>query len=112
MSNFFEIPGTVARQAPLFMEFSRQADTGVGSHSLLQGIVPTEDLTGSPALQAGPLPSEPPGKLLVGTDPHTLTKSLHVATKIPQAAPKILQVAPKILQVTAKTQGRQSKKPF
>ena len=105
MSNFFETPGTVARQAPLFMEFSRQADTGVGSHSLLQGIFPTEDLTGSPALQAGPLPSEPPGKLLVGTDPHTLTKSLHVATKIPQAAPKIPQA-------TAKTQGRQSKKPF
>ena len=51
------------------MEFSRQADTGVGSHSLLQGIFLTQDLTGSPALQEGPLPSEPPGEVLVGTDP-------------------------------------------
>ena len=32
---------TVAHQAPLFMEFFRQ-DTEVGSHSLLQGISPTQ----------------------------------------------------------------------
>ena len=76
MSNFFEAPWTVACQAPLFMEFSRQADTGVGSHSLLQGIFLTQDLTGSPALQEGPLPSEPPGEVLVGTDPtHPNSKS-------------------------------------
>ena len=37
----FETPGTVARQAPLSMEFSRK-NTGVGSHFLLQGIFPTQ----------------------------------------------------------------------
>ena len=38
-------------------------NTGVGYHSLLQGILPTMGL--NPGLlhwQAGPLPSEPPGK--------------------------------------------------
>ena len=34
---------TVARQAPLSMEFSRQ-DTGVGCHALLQGIFLTKEL--------------------------------------------------------------------
>ena len=33
---------TVAHQAPLSLEFSRQEYTGVGSHSLLQGIFPTQ----------------------------------------------------------------------
>ena len=36
--------------------------TGVGSHSFLQGIFLTRDRTGSLALQADSLPSEPPGK--------------------------------------------------
>ena len=36
-SNAFVTPRTAARQAPLSMGFSRQ-DTGVGCHSLLQGI--------------------------------------------------------------------------
>ena len=35
-------------------------NTRVDSHSLLQGIFPTEP--GSPTLQADSLPSEPPGK--------------------------------------------------
>ena len=43
------------------MEFSSQ-NTGVGSLSLLQGIVPTQGRTRSPALQADSLPTEPPGK--------------------------------------------------
>ena len=34
-------PGTVARQAPLSMGFSRE-NTGVGYHVLLQGIFPTQ----------------------------------------------------------------------
>ena len=46
-------------------------NTGVGSHSLLQGIFLTRgsDLgikLGSPALQVNSLPSEPPGILLDG----------------------------------------------
>ena len=39
----FVTPWTVACQAPLSMEFSRQ-DSGVGSHSLLQGIFPAQGL--------------------------------------------------------------------
>ena len=41
-------PWTVARQAPLSLKFSRK-NTGVGSHSLLQGIFPTQEL--NPRLQ-------------------------------------------------------------
>ena len=38
-------------------------NTGVGSHSLLQGMFPTQGLKPrSPALQADSLPAEPPGK--------------------------------------------------
>ena len=37
-------PRTVALQAPLTMEFSRQEVSGVGSHSLLQGTLPTQGL--------------------------------------------------------------------
>ena len=46
-------PWTVAHQAPLYMGFSRQeywsgllfpSTVGVGSHSLLQGIFPTQGL--------------------------------------------------------------------
>ena len=37
---FFVTPGTVARQAPLWN--SPGENTGVGSHSLLQGIFPTQ----------------------------------------------------------------------
>ena len=36
------IPWTVARQAPLSMGFSQQESWGVSSHSLLQGIFPTQ----------------------------------------------------------------------
>ena len=37
-------PGSVACQTSLSMEFSRQEYTGVISHSLLQGIFPTQGL--------------------------------------------------------------------
>ena len=50
-------PRTVACQAPLSMEFSKQ-NTGVGIHSLpIPGIKPM-----SSALWADSLSSEPPGK--------------------------------------------------
>ena len=42
MSNSCD-PVDIARQAPLSMEFSRQA-TGVGCHFLLQRIFPTQGL--------------------------------------------------------------------
>ena len=38
----FAAPRTVACQSPQSMEFSRQEYIGVGSHSLLQGIFPTQ----------------------------------------------------------------------
>ena len=37
-------------------------NTGVGSHSLLQGIFPSRIKPRSPTLQADSLPAEPPGK--------------------------------------------------
>ena len=43
-------------------------NTGVSSHSLLQGIFPIKP--GSPTLQADSLPSKPPGKPLT-PNPHT-----------------------------------------
>jgi len=55
------VPWTVVYQAFLSKEFSRQAYWS-GSHSLLQGIFPTQIEPCCPALQAGSLPSEPPGK--------------------------------------------------
>ena len=58
-------PVDYSPQAPHFMEFwnSPGKNTGVGCHSLLQGIFPTQGLNpGLPALQADSLPSEPPGK--------------------------------------------------
>ena len=42
---------------------SLHQNSGVGSHSLLQGNLPDSGIEpGSPALQADALPSEPPGK--------------------------------------------------
>ena len=43
MSNSLRPPWTVAHQAFLCVEFFRQ-ESGVGNHSLLQGIVPTQGL--------------------------------------------------------------------
>ena len=60
---------TVAHQAPLSMEFSRQ-EYWSGSHSLLQGNHPDlRNELGSPALQAESLLSKPPGKPRVNKSP-------------------------------------------
>ena len=62
VSHSFGTPWTVARQAPLSMEFSSQGYWS-GLHLLLQGIFLTQRPNpGSPALQAGSLPFEPQGK--------------------------------------------------
>ena len=68
----FAIPWTVAYQAPLSMGFSRQ-NTGMGCHTLLQGILPTQGL--NPRLlhwQAGSLPLTLPGKPFVWLDCHLI----------------------------------------
>ena len=53
LCQLFVTPWTVAHQAPLSMKFPR----------LLQGIFQNPGIKpGSPALQVGSLPSEPPGK--------------------------------------------------
>ena len=58
----FAAPWAVAHQAPPSMGFSRQGkNTGVGCHSLLQGIFPGNEPR-SPTLQVDALTSEPPGK--------------------------------------------------
>jgi len=58
----FVIPWTVALQAPLFMEFSRQ-EYWSGLPFPSPGDLPDPGIESmSPALQADSLPSEPPGK--------------------------------------------------
>ena len=55
-------PGTVAQQAPLFMELSRQ-EYWNGLLFPSPGDLPNPRTEpGSPALQADVLPSEPPGE--------------------------------------------------
>ena len=61
---FFVTQRTVALQAPLSMEFPGK-NTGMGCHSRLQGIFPTQESNPSPespTLQADSLPSELPQK--------------------------------------------------
>ena len=59
----FVTPWTVACQAPLCSWNSPGKNTGVGNHSLLKRIFPTQGLNpGLPTLQADSLLSEPPGK--------------------------------------------------
>ena len=54
--------GTIARQAPLFLRFSRQEYWNVLPFPS-PGDLPSSGIKpGSPALQADSLPSEPPGK--------------------------------------------------
>ena len=58
----FVTPWTVAYQAPLFMEFSRQ-EYWSGLPFPSPGDLPDSGIEpGSPTLQADALPSEPPGK--------------------------------------------------
>ena len=64
----FATPWTVAHQAPQSMEFSRQ-EYWSGLPFPSPGDLPNPGIKpGSPALKAGTLPSEPPGK------PHRLLK--------------------------------------
>ena len=73
-------PWTVARQAPLSMEFSRQAYQSVQSFPS-PGNVPNPGIKlRSPALQADSLPSEPPGKPYQGTEEGDQTWSLSMRT--------------------------------
>ena len=61
-SQLFAIQWTVALQAPLSMEFSRQ-EYWSGLPFASPGDLPDPGIKGgSPALQAGSLRSEPPGK--------------------------------------------------
>ena len=61
---FFATPWTVAQQAPLSMEFSRQ-EYWTGLPFLSPGdFLNPRIVPGSPALQADSLPTEPPGKPL------------------------------------------------
>ena len=59
---FFVTPWTVAHQAPLSMEFSRQEYWSGGPFSSLWDLPYPGIKPRSPALQADFLPSEPPGK--------------------------------------------------
>ena len=66
----FATPWTVARQAPLSMEFSRQ-EYWSGLPFPSPGYLPNPRIEpGSPALQADALSSEPPGKVLVMYNPY------------------------------------------
>ena len=61
----FATPWTVAYKAPLSMEFSRQ-EYWSGLPLLSPGDLLDPGIkSGSPALQADALPSEPPGKISV-----------------------------------------------
>ena len=55
-------PWTVAHQAPLSMEFSRQEYCSGLPFPSLRDLPDSEVEPGSPALQADSSPSEPPGK--------------------------------------------------
>ena len=55
-------PWTVARQAPLFMGFSRREYWSGLPFPSPGGFPDAATEPGFPALQAGSLPSEPPGK--------------------------------------------------
>ena len=62
----FATPWTIAHQAPLSMEFSRQ-EYWSGLPFPSPGYLPNPGIEPrSPALQADTLPSEPPGKHLNG----------------------------------------------
>ena len=61
-ARLFVTPWTVAHQAPLSMEFSKQEFCS-GLPFPSPGDLPDSEVEpGSPALQADSLPSEPPGK--------------------------------------------------
>ena len=66
-------PWTVARQAPLFTEFSRQDYWSGLPFPSPRDLPDPGTEPGSPALKAGSLPTEPPGKPVLGFLPTWLT---------------------------------------
>ena len=52
----FAAPWTVAHQAPMSMEFSRQEITGAGCHFLFQGIFPIQG-SSNPGIESASLAS-------------------------------------------------------
>ena len=77
-------------------------NTGVGSHSLLQGNLPTPGIEpSSPTLQADSLPSEPPGKPLLKVGPSKFYKLQSYKTwGLPLMAPVSSELrSPKVLPV-------------
>ena len=64
MSNSFVTLWAVACQVPLSMGLPEK-NTGVGCHFPLQGILPTQGVSLSPAVADKFFTSEPPGKLLI-----------------------------------------------
>ena len=108
MSDSFAILWIVAHQASLFTESESRSvvsdslrphglyspwnspgqNTGVGSHSLIQGILPTQESNPSPALQADSLPAEPPGKPKnAGVDGMSMDLHLSLAPLVAQWSP-------------------------
>ena len=61
-ARLFVTPWTVAHQAPLSMEFSKQEFCSWLPFPSPGDLPDSEVEPGSPALQADSLPSEPPGK--------------------------------------------------
>ena len=62
MSNFFVTPWTVARHAPLSMEFSRQEYQNGLSFSSAGDLLDSGIKSAFPALAGGFFTTEPPGK--------------------------------------------------
>ena len=96
----FATPGTVAHQAPQSMESSRQ-EYWSGLPFPSPGDLPNPGIkSGSPALQADALPSEPPGKptknLLLRPLQTCLLKGLSVLGQICRCLVKKSQIADKL----------------
>ena len=81
----FEIPSTVARQAPLSMGFSRQEYCS-GLPCPPPGIFPNQGLNSgllSPPWQVGSLPLAPPGSPMTGNGTSPKQRQLHGSLMFP-----------------------------
>ena len=79
----FATPWTVAYKAPLSMEFSRQ-EYWSGLPFLSPGDFPNPGIKPrSPALQAGTLPSEPPGKPLLACEMSAIVQYFEHSLALP-----------------------------
>ena len=93
----FATPRTVACQAPLSMEFSRQEHWS-GLPFCSQGDLPDPEIElGSPALQADSLPSEPPGK--PGISRLIFLRSCYHLAQESSVPPHLLPLKSKLLTV-------------